>query len=137
MGIINFKRKIELWNLFSRYNIYINENKCEKIFIKKSVFLPEGQYKIKIRSGLFESNELKIDILEKEERTLNIRGSVAGRHGRFISVVCVFSFLLYLFFSVILIRSFAIYFLLPFFIYFFMPVYSSLFEKNKNRINIK
>lgn len=134
---VQLTKKIEFLNLLSSYDVYINGEK-EKIVYKKELSLQSGSCTLFVKKGLFESNKL---ILNNEnynqEYYISINGTPYGRHGQIISIFCVISLILIVINNLFIDSNFLYYLLLiPFFIYLLLPIYSSIFEKRKNRIEL-
>ena len=135
MNTVIIKREAELFGIFSKYKLFIN-NKSVNIFYKKKILLPDGNYNFVIEKGFFKSNKISLKLEGGEYVTILVKGSPAGRYGRKASVVVIISSLFYLLSEYVFHVNYSVYFLLPFLLYMLMPVYTSIFERDKKRITL-
>jgi len=135
MNIVRVRREFELFGILSKYKLVIN-NRPINIFYRKKIILPNGNYNFVIEKGLFTSNKVSLKLEDGLDVTVFVKGSPAGRYGHKLSIIVVLSSLLYLLLEYVLQANYSVYFLLPFLFYMLMPVYTSVFDKNKKRIEL-
>lgn len=133
MNTIIIKRKLELFSLISRLTLSVNDRKSEFIN-NKTLSPPDGTYNLCIEHSFAKSNNLTIEVKGNETTTVYVEGTKMGRHGRVLSIVTMVSSLLFIISEYLFKSPYSLYFLLPFFAYMLMPAYTSVFERNKNRI---
>lgn len=133
MNTIIIKRKLELFSLISRLTLSVNDRKSEFIN-NKTLSTPDGTYNLCIEDSFARSNNLIIKVKGDETTTIYVEGTKMGRHGRVLSIATIVSSLLFIILEHLFKSPYSLHFLLPFFAYMLMPAYTSVFERNKNRI---
>jgi len=135
MNTVTIVRKAEVLLLRSRYKLFIND-KQTSILDKETFEFPDGTYDFRVEQLFFKSNTLSLKLENNQNVTIYIKGSSAGRHGRPLSIIILISFFFFFLFEYVFKSDLSVYFLLPFLLYILMPLYTSLFERKKDRIKL-
>ncbi len=136
MNTITVIRKPELFGVFSKYKLILNNQNIE-VFYKKNIYnLPDGKYHLSVEKYPFESNQISINLKENSNVKVFIKGSPAGKYGTELSLIVIVCGIVFAFLEWVINYNYSFYFLLPLLAYMLMPIYTSILQKDKNRINI-